>query len=126
MAPAGKEGTVYVRGLRELNRDLGRMDKNLKRELQASLRAVAEPVAADARSKAIRFGPATSEKIRAGSSRGQAVVRQNARRTTGARPDFGSLLMRTVLVPALVENEEMIVKGVEEMLDHLSGGNGFH
>jgi hypothetical protein len=122
----GTEGTVYVRGLRELNRDLGRLDKTVQRELQAALRVVAEPVAVTARSNAEKFGPAVADQIRAGSSRGQAVVRQNARRTTGKRPDFGVTVMTKVLIPALEENEEVIVKGVEAMLDTITLGNGFH
>ncbi len=120
------DGTLVVKGLRELNRDLGRMNKTAQKELQAALRVVAEPVAVAARSKAERFGPRTATKIAAGSSRGQAVVRQRARRTTGRRPDFGALQMRTVLVPALDENAENIVRGVELMLGTLALGNGFH
>ncbi len=64
--------------------------------------------------------------IRAGSSVGRAVVRQNARRTTGKRPDFGRLLMRTVLIPALEDNQEEVVEGLGRMLDRLATDNGFH
>ncbi len=108
-----------------MNRDLGRIDKAAQKELQKALRKVAEPVAADARAKASRFGPITAGKIRAGSSRGQAVVRQRARRTTGKRPDFGSLQMRTVLLPALAQNERRVLHEVELMLDTLVSSNGF-
>ncbi len=53
-------------------------------------------------------------------------MRQRARRTTGKRPDFGALQYRTVLLPALEENEGRVLHEVEVMLETLALGNGFH
>ncbi len=118
---------MRVDGLRELNRDLGKINKGLQRELQAAIRKIAEPVAEDVRRRARAEGiPArTIGGIRAGSSRGGAVVRQSLRRTTGTRPDFGRLQMGRAFIPAAEENTARVVRDVEEMLDKLTRNNGF-
>lgn len=111
--------------MRELNSALGKYEKSLQKELRAELKRVAEPVAQDARSKAARFGARTAAGIAAGTRSGAAVVRQRNRKTTGQRPDFGVLQMRTVLEPALAENETRVLEDVENMLDRLSYMTGF-
>lgn len=115
-------GTVRVTGLREYHRAISKVSKPLKRELEAALRKVAEPVAADIRSLAEteQWGPRTVDGIRAGSSRGVPVIRQRRRKTTGAHPEFGGMQMRRAFLPGLERNEETIVRGVEAMLDDLT------
>ena len=115
------EGTVRVKGLSQLNRDFRKLGPELQKELRAELKAVAEPVATEARSLAARFGPKTVRGIAAGSRAGAAVVRQRNRKTTGKRPDFGVLQMRDVLIPAIDAKEEETVRGMERMLDRLGG-----
>lgn len=115
--------TVRVEGLRELNRDFGRISKKLQRELQAEIRKLAEPAADAIRSKASahRFSPATLSGIRPGSRSGQAIVRQTRRKKTGARPDFGSIQYRLAFLPGAAEAEPEVVKGVEDFLDRITG-----
>jgi hypothetical protein len=117
--------TVRVKGLKELNRAFGQIEKDLQKEMRVELKRVAEPVAATARGKASRYGPKTAAGFVAGSRAGGAVVRQRVKRTTGLRPDFGSLLMREVLEPALAENEDEVVRGVERVLDRVITKAGF-
>lgn len=117
--------TVSTRGLRELNRDLGKVNKSAQKELQRELRAVAEPVAQDIRTLASDFGVRTVSGIAAGSSRGGAVVRQRRRRTTGHHPGFAGLLFNRAFLPGAVRNEALIVERVERMLDRLLASNGF-
>ena len=114
--------SLKVSGLRELQRDLGKLDKNAKRELAAALRAVAEPVAADVRAKASARGwtQKTVTGIRAGSRLGVAVVRQSRRKTTGDQPHFGALQMKEAFIPAAQQNEAMVERSVELMLDRLT------
>lgn len=118
-------GAVRVEGLRELNQAFGRYHKQLQKELREELKKVAEPVAADAREKASRFGPKTTRGIAAGTRAGAAVVRQRNRKTTGHHPEFGALQMRTALEPALEENTDEVLERVETMLDRLGYMNGF-
>lgn len=113
--------TIAVRGLAPLVRDFGRASKTLRKELVAELKRVAAPVAADARARAARFGSKTASGIKPGVRTGAVYVRQQNRKVTGQRPDFGSLQMRKVLIPALEDNTALIERGVEEMLDRLTG-----
>jgi hypothetical protein len=53
-------GTVQVKGLRELDRALRKMDKELSRELRSSLKEAAEIVAVDARSRFDSISPASA------------------------------------------------------------------
>ena len=115
--------TVHVEGLRELNRDFGRISKKLQREFQAEIRKLAEPAADAIRRKASGhgFSAPTLSGIRAGSSSGHAVVRQARRKKTGSRPDFGSTQYRLAFLPGAEEAEPEVVKGVEDFLDRITG-----
>lgn len=117
--------TVRVNGLKELNRAFKEYDKDAKKDLQAALRLIAVPVAADARRLASPFGEATVAGIAPGARVAGAVVRQRRRKTTGHHPEFGGLLMRRALEPALQENETKIVEGVERLFDTLAIKHGF-
>lgn len=114
--------TVRVEGLTELYRALGKGEKQLRRDMQKTLRAFAEPVAADVRALAQRegFGPRTVSGIRAGSSRGIPVVRQARRKTANPRPGFGGLQMRRAFLPGLERNEPRIVRGIDRLVDDVA------
>ena len=118
--------TVRVRGLRELNRDFGKLSKKLQRELQHELRKLAEPVARDIRGRASaeNYGAATVAGIAAGTRSGAAVVRQRRRKTTGQHPSFGGLQMREAFIPGLEAHEGEIVLGVEHFLSRITAESG--
>ena len=107
---------VHVEGLHELNRDFGRLSKELQKELQKELRTLAEPVAADIRrrAEAEHWGPKTISGIAAGSRYGQAIVRQRRKKTTRKRPDFGSLQMRKASHPFVAAGFVERIRGALE------------
>lgn len=111
--------TVRVKGLRELNRAFKGYADDSRKELQAELRKIAEPVAATARQKAAPYGAATSTGFAAGARVAGAVVRQRRKKTTGHHPEFPGILMRKVLLPALAEHEERIIREVNDLFDRL-------
>lgn len=117
--------TIQVEGLRELNRAFAVAEKELQKELRSGLKKAAEPVAEVARGKAARFGGNVARGIAAGSRAGGAVVRQRNKRVSGLRPDFGVLQMRTVLEPALAEQQDAVVRAVEQVLDSVIAKAGF-
>lgn len=117
--------TVYVQGLKELDRAFKDVGKGVHKEFRDELKRIAEPVAVDARSRAARFGAKTASGLQAGARSGVAVVRQRVKKTTGLRPDFAGLLMRESLIPALDANEDSIVREVEQLLDRVSEREGF-
>lgn len=99
-----------------------RVEKGSSATVRAALMLVAEPVAASARQRISKYTGASTGTIQPRSTAGGMVfVRQNARKRTGKRPDFGSLQMRAGLIPALDENEGRIVSGLEAALDRLIG-----
>ena len=118
--------TVKVKGLRELNSALKRYDRELGKDLERGLRDAAQIVAENARS---RFSVIDARS--AGGFRprirgfGRVVVEQRYRRTTGQHPEFGSLQMRRALLPAMREEEPMVVKTIEGLLDRLGAEEGF-
>lgn len=113
-----------MRGLNELVRDFGRLDAELKRGLQREIHEAAAIVSNDARGRAGRFGAPVALKIRPRVRGARGFVESRAR-SRGVRPDFGALLMRTALLPALGGRQEDVVRRLEGMLDRLAHGAGF-
>ena len=113
---------VKVKGLKELQRTFRKLDKSLKRQLQAELRQVAKPAADRARQKAeaMHLSHPTVTGIRPGSRVGMAIVRQNRRATTHKRPDFGVLQMKRVLYPAAEETMPEAEERLRVMLDNIA------
>ena len=111
-----------MRGLRELNRDFGKLSKKLKRDLQKQIRKLAEPAADLIRREAAghNFSPGTLSGIRPGSRLGAAVVRQSRGKKTGRRSDFGSIQYRLAFIPGAIEARPIIGKGVEDWLDRMT------
>jgi hypothetical protein len=117
--------TVRVRGLAELNRALNNLNKEAKRAVLDELKKTAEPVAADARSKISRYQGASLGTIKPRATGRSVFVTQNARKVTGKRGDFGALQMTRGLMPALDENTDKIVTGLEHAIDRLAAREGF-
>lgn len=115
---------VRVRGLRETVSAFRQFDRALGKSLRDELKKAAEPVAASARQKVTRWQGA-STKIAPRASGASVFVRQNARKVTGRRGDFGALQMRRAFIPALEENQEKVLSGVEEALDRFADQAGF-
>jgi len=118
--------SVHVKNLRQLHSALKRYNLELKLELEDRLKAIGEDVAANARDRFASVDPYSAAGIKPrlrGFGRVQVV--QSRRRKTGTRPDYGSLQMRTALLPAVWESKDRIMDSVENMLDTLGRANGF-
>lgn len=118
--------TLRVSGLRELHSALKRYDNELKKELERELREAAKIVSVEA---AGLFGGVSARAAAGFRPRvrgfGRVAVEQRLGRTTGQRPDFGSLQMRTALLPALEAKQDEVVNHIEGMLDRLGRKEGF-
>ena len=118
--------TVRVKGLRELNAALHRIDRDLGKELDKGLLEAGMLIAQNARN---RFGVYDQKSAMGFRPRmrgfGRLVVEQRYRKKTGQHPEFGSLQMQKALLPARREEEPMLIAGLEGMLDRLGRENGF-
>lgn len=119
------ESTVRISGLKETIQAFNKLDRSLTKEVQKALKEVAEPVAADARVRIGRYRGAQTRTIKPRSRGASTFVTQGAKKVTGKRGDFGLLQMRRGLIPALEANEDKVIKGVEDALDHLTRDAGF-
>lgn len=117
--------TIRVKGLNELVRVFGKLDKQLRRDLQRELQEAARPVASLAQQKLSSFPGAAVSGIRPRVKGSTAIVEQRKGPVTGRRGDFGSIVMRRALVPARAEREPEVRKGIDDMLDKLAGNAGF-
>ena len=97
--------TVRVRGLRETQRALQKVNKEAAKTVRDALKEATEPVASDARSRLSRYAGASVGTIGPRATNRGVFVTQRARKKTGKRGDFGVLQMQEVLVPALEEHE---------------------
>lgn len=127
--------SVRVNGLKELTRAFGVLSKELDKEVRESLLEGVEPVRERAEQLAlsgIRHMVRSPEyaEMRTGVSRARGVVFMvpawRSRRIPGRkRPNLADLLLNRAMDPALEENTEEIIRGVERTLDQLAGEQGF-
>lgn len=116
---------VRVEGLRDLQRAFKLADKTLSLELRSTLREVAKPVQYDAERLAVdtipriglpwsrmRIGVAQTSVYVAPKQRGVKTRGRDPRR----RPNLFDLLLGRALEPALEQNQQQIVAGIEHML----------
>lgn len=116
---------VRLDGFRELNRALNKINRQAAGGFRNELKPAAEPVAATARSRLSRYPGASLSTIGPRSVTAGVFVTQRARKVTGRRPDFGGIVMRVGLLPALDEHADDVVKAVEDALDRLGRREGF-
>jgi hypothetical protein len=112
-------GTVRVRGLSELQRDLGKVSRAAEHSVRDGMKKAAEPVLQAAREKEGKWRGSKPGSIGIRATRRSVFVTQRARKVTGRRADFGALQYREAFVPALEENEHLVSREVERALDHL-------
>lgn len=117
--------SIDASDVRKFYRDAAKVSKELARELQKEARRIAEPTAADARSRAQRFGARTVSGIAAGSSVGIPLVKQRRRRTTGRHPGFAGLLFGRAFAPAAASHQEQVAGDVEDVISDVTKRNGF-
>lgn len=106
-----------LRGYQDVLRGLRDADKDSRRKIRAEFREVGRIVQ---RSATERFS-AIDQRSAAGFKtvvrlRGVSVE-QSLKRTTGKRPDYGSLQMRKALIPAAIGKQDDLERGIEHALD---------
>lgn len=116
---------VRVDGLRELDRALAKINRDAQKRVREALMEEARPVSDTAKQKLSRYQGAQIGKISPRARVGVITVEDRARKVSGLRPDFGSLIMARGLEPALDEHEGDVVRGVERALDRLGQSAGF-
>lgn len=117
MAAKQGEFTLRVKGYREVNRALQRVDNGTRRAVLDGLKEAAGPVASDANRRLDRFqgiGPVVARATSSG-----VFIRQSKRKKTGKRSDFGALQMRDGLIPAAESGEREMVDRVDNALGRL-------
>ena len=126
-----RQADIRVKGLDDLVRDFGKVDRGLRKELQGEIRKVAGIVAGEAKERAVRQGLVDSGKlvrsIRPGVRRSTGVVRVTATRDGFPYPavyEFGGGGVRAFLMPALKDKTDDVFKGLEDMLDRLTSQAG--
>lgn len=119
------DGTLKVEGLRDLQRALRSYDKSLASELTRRLKEAASIVRDDASARFSRINAASAAGFKPRARGGSAFVEQSQRRTTGTRPDFGSLQMKLALLPALESKSGEVEQSIEHMLDEIGSQEGF-
>jgi hypothetical protein len=117
--------TVRVNGLRETVRALDKVNRDAKKVVLAELASVAEPIAATARTKISRYQGASLSTITPRATTKGVFVRQNARKVSGRRSDFGALQMTHGLLPALADHADEIIPRLERALDQFGASQGF-
>jgi hypothetical protein len=85
---------------------------------------VGEPVARSAASKLARWRGASTA-VRVHPLQKGVFVRQQAKKVTGLRGDFGALQMRDAFEPALDENQHRIVQDLDDAIDRFINHAGF-
>lgn len=113
-------GTVRVRGLKELQRTLKEADKETRKRVRDVLRETGDIVRDEGQSRfsGIDAKSAAGFKVRV-RQRGVSVE-QTRRKTTGKRPDYGQLQMTRALNPALEAKKDEIVRSFEEAMDKIA------
>ncbi len=112
---------VTVQGLAKLRRDLAKFDVEASAGLKADLRAAGNLVRAEAQDRLEGVSPKSAAGLRVYlRGAGRVSVEQSLRKTTGKRPDFGTLQMRTALLPALADKQDEVFVAVERTLSALA------
>lgn len=115
---------MKVTGLRELQRDFRKMDKEAAKGLRADLKESGEIVRLDARTDFQHVSPRAAAGFRTVVRQRGVSVEQRKGRTTGKRPDFGRHQLR-YLQASLESKSEEVMKRFERTIDRLATRNGF-
>lgn len=112
---------VEIHGLRRLHSALKKYEADLKGELEDRLRDAGRIVSDNAKQRFSTIDARSASGFRPRlRGFGRVQVEQSRRRTTGQHPEFGSLQMRTALLPARAEAMPKVLSAMENMLDDLS------
>lgn len=117
--------TLRVKGYREVTRALNQVDKDTRKTLLDALKKAAEPTSQDARSRLSRYAGLDTASIQPRAVSTGVYITQKHGKTTGTRPDFGSLQMRQGLLPAVYDHQDDFRDEVDHALGTLIKRRGF-
>ena len=109
-----------IKGYRELLRACNRAEKETKKEVRDTFRKVGDIVRVGATERFRSIDARSAEGYRTRVRQRGVAVEQSLRRTTGLRPDFGSLQMRDALEPALEAKSDDVEREMEDALDKVA------
>jgi hypothetical protein len=112
--------TLVVHGYRDLMRGLATADKESKRRIRSTFRAVGDTVRADATTRFASVDARSAAGYRTRVRQRGIVVEQSLTKTTGQHPEWGSRQMRQALLPALMENQDEMNESLERALDQVA------
>lgn len=115
--------TVKVVGLREFQRACNKLPKDAKKEVRNRLKAVGEPVRAEAERLAIsnirNIGPRWP-RMRTGRTANSVYVVPRSKRAGGSpRPNLKPVMLTRAMIPALESQRQRVIREFEEMMDNL-------
>lgn len=126
------QATVRVEGLRDLRRDLRRIDRGLDGALRDSFRSVAGVVVEESQSiaerKGLRDTGALIRGIKSSVTRRGIAVRSTAERKGFLYPavyEFGLSGNRAFLSPAIEAKQGEVIERLEDAFEDLASRNGF-
>ena len=117
-------GTVKITGLRQVMAGLNRIEKGAHKAVFAELLQSAEPVRRSWAGKLQRYRGASTSTLTPAMTTKSVFVRQQKRKVSGKRGDFGSIQMRKGL-EALFEEADNTTREVERAMDRLTMSSGF-
>lgn len=107
--------------MRELIRDADQVGGKVKRRVRDDLRQVGELVAVDAYRRFSSYDENTAKHFRPTVRRtGTVVVEQRLRKTTGLRPDWGTLQMKKALIPAANDKAQELERKLRESVERIA------
>lgn len=116
--------TIQVMGLREFQRACSKAEKATRTEVRSALREAGAPVREHAEHLAqtqIRNAGMRWSRMKIGSTTSMVYVAPAARRAGGSpRPNFGGLLMKRALLPAVDEKRDEVIERFEKALDNVA------
>ena len=111
---------VRVLGLRELRAALDETHGRVDPVLGKALRAAAEPVKADVKSRAGGYSALTVSGVRIRRKGTMVRVEQGQRKTTGFHPTYGAFQQKHFFDPALADNQNAVIEAATKAMDELA------
>lgn len=119
-------GALQVRGYREFMRAIALADRESKRHVRESFRQVGEVIRTEAMARFSPIDQRSASGYRTRVRQKGIAVEQSLRKTTGRRAKYGSLQMRRALLPALMANEDTLLRDLDRafarVADHFERG----
>lgn len=115
--PAAFRPTLHVNGYRQFVGACIRAQPETKAAVKSALKAVAEPVRADAAQRFSVIDARSAAGFRVVVRTRGIAVEQSIKRTTGLHPEYGALQMTRALLPARADQKERIEQEFERALD---------